>query len=197
MLYFEFNFFLDRFKHQMTEMILFEDTELMGRLRAGDDLALKLIYKKYWNQLYLSAYNVLHDQPACEDIIQELFINLWNKREQIEIKASLKSYLYASVRYEVYRQVRNGSVREDIFDTIQDRLQTPAEYGSIEHRELLSYVNSIVNGLSEKCKVVYKLSRDEQLSHKEIATKLHISPKTVENHLNKALRQLRISLGLW
>ncbi len=181
----------------MAEIILFEDTELMDRLRAGDDLALKLIYKKYWNQLYTSAYNMLQDQQACEDIIQELFINLWKKREQIEIKASLKSYLFASVRYEVYRQVRQGSVRVDIFDNIQDRLETPSEYGSIEHKELLSYVNSIVNNLSEKCKVVYKLSREEQLSHKEIAIKLDISPKTVENHLNKALRQLRISLGLW
>ena len=178
-------------------MILLEDTELMDRLRAGDDLALKLIYKKYWNQLFSSAYNMLQDQHASEDIIQDLFINLWNKREQIEIKASLKSYLFASVRYEVYRQVRQGSVREDIFENIHERLQTPSEYGNIEHRELLSYVNSIVNNLSEKCKVVYKLSREEQLSHKEIATKLDISPKTVENHLNKALRQLRISLGLW
>ncbi len=178
-------------------MILLEDTELMDRLRAGDDLALKVIYKKYWSQLYTSAFNMLQDQQACEDIIQDLFINLWNKREQIEIKASLKSYLFASVRYEVYRQVRHGSVREDIFENIQDRLQTPSEYGNIEHRELLSYINSIVNNLSEKCKVVYKLSREEQLSHKEIASRLDISPKTVENHLNKALRQLRISLGLW
>lgn len=181
----------------MAEMIFLEDTELMDRLRAGDDLALKVIYKKYWNQLYTSAFNMLQDQQACEDIIQELFINLWNKRERIEIKASLKSYLFASVRYEVYRQVRHGSVREDIFENIQDRLQTPSEYGNIEHRELLSYVNSIVNKLSEKCKVVYKLSREEQLSHKEIASKLDISTKTVENHLNKALRQLRVSLGLW
>lgn len=181
----------------MAEIILFEDTELMDRLRAGDHLALKLIYKKYWNQLFSSAYKMLQDQHACEDIVQDLFINLWNKREQIEIKASLKSYLFASVRYEVYRQVRQGSVRADIFENIQDRLQTPSEYGGIEHRELLSYVNSIVNNLSEKCKVVYKLSREEQLSHKEIASKLDISPKTVENHLNKALRQLRTSLGLW
>ncbi|MES2873763.1 MAG: RNA polymerase sigma-70 factor [Bacteroidota bacterium] len=178
-------------------MRLIDDTELMERLREGDDLALKLIYDKYWTQLYTSAYNMLHDQPACQDILQDLFINLWNKREQIEIKASLKSYLFASVRYEVYRQVRHGSVREEIFENIQDRLQTPSEYGNIEHRELLSFVNSIVNNLSEKCKVVYKLSREEQLSHKEIASKLSISPKTVENHLNKALRQLRTSLGLW
>jgi RNA polymerase sigma-70 factor (ECF subfamily) len=178
-------------------MILLEDKDLMERLRGGDDLALKLIYKKYWNQLFSSAYKMLQDQQACEDIIQELFINLWNKREQIEIKVSLKAYLYASARYEVYRQIRNSSVREDIFENIHERLHTPSEYGNIEHRELLSQINSIVNNLSEKCKVVYKLSRDEQLSHKEIASKLNISPKTVENHLNKALRQLRISLGLY
>jgi len=181
----------------MAEMILLEDTELMDRLRAGDDLALKLIYKKYWNQLFTSAFNMLQDQHACEDIIQELFINLWNKREQLEIKASLKSYLFASVRYEVFRQIRKGSVREDIFENVHEKLQTPSEYGNIEHRELLSQVNSIVNNLSEKCKTVYKLSREQQLSHKEIASQLDISTKTVENHLNKALRQLRISLGLY
>jgi RNA polymerase sigma-70 factor (family 1) len=181
----------------MAERQLFEDAELMERLRAGDDLALKLIYKKYWNPLFSSAYNLLEDQQACEDIIQDLFINLWNKREQIEIKATLKSYLFASVRYEVYRQVRHGAVRESIFDNLAERLQSPSEYGNIEHRELLSNVNSIVDNLSAKCKTVYKLSREEQLSHKEIASRLDISTKTVENHLSKALRQLRISLGLY
>jgi len=185
------------FKIPMSEQVKIEDLELMGRLRSGDDIALKLIYDKYWNQLFISAYNILHDQQACEDIIQDIFINLWNKREIIEIRVSLKSYLFASTRYEVYRQVRNGSVREDIFDNIHERLETPSEYGNIEYRELLSQINSIVDKLSAKCKVVYKLSREEQLSHKEIASQLDISTKTVENHLNKALRQLRISLGLF
>lgn len=181
----------------MIELIKKEDVELMDRLRSGDENSLKLIYKKYWNQLFSSAYNILQDKQACEDIIQEIFINLWNKREIIEIRVSLKAYLFASARYEVYRQVRCGSVREDIFENIQERLQTPSEYGSLEHRELLSQINSIVDKLSFKCKEVYKLSREEQLSHKEIASQLDISTKTVENHLNKALRQLRISLGLF
>lgn len=181
----------------MNEYLKIEDIELMDRIRSGDDIALKLIYKKYWNQLFSSAFNVLHDQQVCEDIIQEIFINLWNKREIIEIKVSLKSYLFASTRYEVYRQVRFSSVREDLFENIADRMASPSEYGNIEHRELLSQINSIVDKLSSKCKVVYKLSREEQLSHKEIASQLDISTKTVENHLNKALRQLRISLGLF
>jgi len=181
----------------MNEQVKIEDVELMDRIRSGDDMALKLIYDKYWNQLFNSAYNILHDQQACEDIIQDIFINFWNKRDIIEIRVSLKSYLFASTRYEVYRQVRSGSVREDIFDRIHERLETPSEYGNIEYRELLSQINSIVDNLSAKCKVVYKLSREEQLSHKEIASQLDISTKTVENHLNKALRQLRISLGLF
>lgn len=178
-------------------MQLHDDQELMDLLRAGDTLALKFIYQKYWNQLFSSAYHVLQDQQACEDIIQELFISLWNKRNQIEIRISLKSYLFASIRYEVYRQIRHGIVREDLFEGIHERLQTPSEYGSLEYQELLSQINSIVDKLPEKCKTVYKLSREEQLSHKEIASQLDISPKTVENHLNKALRQLRISLGLY
>jgi RNA polymerase sigma-70 factor (ECF subfamily) len=65
----------------------------MDRIRSGDESALKLIYNKYWDQLFFSAFNVLHDQHVCEDIIQEIFINLWNKREIIEIRVSLKSYL--------------------------------------------------------------------------------------------------------
>ena len=181
----------------MGEQLKIEDIELMDRIRSGDENALKLIYKKYWNQLFSSAFNVLRDQHVCEDIIQEIFINLWNKREIIEIRVSLKSYLFASTRYEVYRQVRFCSVREDIFENIFERMESPSEYGNIEHRELLSQISSIVDNLSEKCKVVYKLSREEQLSHKEIASQLDISTKTVENHINKALHQLRTSLGLF
>ncbi|WP_276361723.1 RNA polymerase sigma-70 factor [Daejeonella sp. H1SJ63] len=181
----------------MGEQLKIEDVDLMDRMRSGDDIALKLIYNKYWNHLFNSAYNILRDQQACEDIIQDVFVNLWNKRELIEIKVSLKSYLFASTRYEVYRQVRLGNVREDIFDHVHERMATATEYGNIEHRELLSQINSIVDNLSAKCKEVYKLSREEQLSHKEIASQLDISTKTVENHLNKALRQLRTSLGLF
>ena len=181
----------------MNKHIKIEDVELMDRLRSGDDGALKLIYNKYWKPLFSSALNILQDQQVCEDIIQEIFINLWNKREKIEIKVSLKSYLFASIRYEVYRQIRFNSVRVDLYDQVSARLESPSEYGNIEHRELLSQINSIVDNLSEKCREVYKLSREEQLSHKEIASQLDISTKTVENHINKALQQLRTSLGLF
>lgn len=171
------------------------DIQLTERLRSGDAAALTGIYQKYWEPLFMAAFNILKDKAACEDIIQEIFIKLWNKRSEIEISVSLKAYLYASTRYEVYRQIRSGAIRESIFDDLYERLHSPSFYGSLEHKELLAQISSIVDTLPEKCKEVYKLSREEHLSHKEIASLLNISTKTVENHLTKALRLLRTSLG--
>lgn len=179
----------------MTDKIIISDVQLVDRLKSGDESALTAIYKKYWQQLYLSAYNVLKDNQACEDIIQELFIKLWNSREIIRITVSLKAYLYASTRYEVYRQIRSGAVTSDVFDILADRLQTPAGQENIEYKELVLQLNSAVSTLPEKCREVYRLSREEHLSHKQIASQLNISTKTVENHLTKALKQLRTSLG--
>lgn len=170
------------------------DNQLIDRLKHDDDIALSIIYKKYWQMLYVSAYNILKDQQACEDIIQELFIKLWHNRHLVEINVSLKAYLYASIRYEVYRQIRSGTVRSDIYDNLQKRIQTPDTYYNIEYKELIDQINLVVNKLPEKCREVYKLSREEQLSHKQIAERLNISPKTVENQITKALRYLRTSL---
>jgi RNA polymerase sigma-70 factor (family 1) len=179
----------------MPDKIVISDSQLIDRLKLGDEGALASIYKKYWQQLYLSAYNVLKDNQACEDIIQELFIKLWNNRQNLEITISLKGYLYASIRYEVYRQVRSGKVTADVFNTLFDQIAASAEYDNIEYKELIAQVSLVVNTLPEKCREVYHLSREEYLSHKQIAARLNISTKTVENHLTKALRQLRTSLG--
>ncbi|WPU97530.1 RNA polymerase sigma-70 factor [Mucilaginibacter sp. cycad4] len=180
----------------MPDKIVMSDMQLIGRLKADDEAALTMIYRRYWASLFKAAYNILKDRQACEDIIQELFIKLWDCRAEVEITISLKAYLYASVRYGVYRQIRTGTpVRSEIFDDLIERLHTPATHNSIEHKELLLQINQVIDTLPEKCREVYKLSREECLSHKEIALQLNISTKTVENHLTKALRQLRGSLG--
>lgn len=171
------------------------DIQLIDRLKLDDEAALSAIYIKYWEVLYTSAYHVLKDRQLCEDIIQELFIKLWNNRYNTRITVSLKAYLYASIRYEVYRQIRTGAVRGDIYDDVLQRIHAPAVYDNIEYKELTARISSVVNTLPEKCRKVYKLSREECLSHKEIASQLNISTKTVENHLTKALRQLRTSIG--
>lgn len=171
------------------------DSELLQLIKADQEPALVSIYRRYWEKLFTAAFNILKDRQACEDIIQEIFIKVWAKRKELEITSSLRAYLHASVRYEVYRQIRSGAVREDLFDDLIERLHSPSVDANVELKELQQQVSSIVETLPEKCREVYKLSREEQLSHKEIAARLNISPKTVENHLTKALRTLRVGLG--
>lgn len=145
--------------------------------------------------LYLAAYNILKDQQACEDIIQELFIKLWNNRHTLHITVSLKAYLYASIRYAVYRQIRNGRVNGEVYEQLLNNFHAPKTYNDIEFKELMEQIGAVVNTLPDKCREVYKLSREEYLTHKQIAERLNISTKTVENHLTKALSYLRTSLG--
>jgi len=88
-----------------------------------------------------------------------------------------------------------GVSTSDVFDALANSLQSPATHENLEYKELVSQVNSVVETLPEKCREVYKLSREEYLTHKQIASRLNISTKTVENHLTKALKHLRTSLG--
>jgi RNA polymerase sigma-70 factor (ECF subfamily) len=172
----------------------FSDSELLEQLRQDNEVALDIIFKKYWQPLFISAFNLLKDKATCEDIIQDIFIRVWDRRYEIEIRTSLKAYLFASMRYEVFRQIKVGNARADIFEGMDQVFEEPSPYEDLVHKELLAKVDLVIESLPDKCREVYRLSREEQLSHKEISEKLNISPKTVETHITKALKHMRISL---
>jgi RNA polymerase sigma-70 factor (ECF subfamily) len=167
------------------------DAEIIRNLKNGDAGAMGMLYKLHWKSLYISAYNILKDKEACEDIIQELFIRIWNGRKDLNITSSLQAYLSAATRYEVYRKLRENKRYEPIVDEMVGALAGDTEYEALEFKELQSQISTVVDTLSPKCKNVYILSRNEQLSHKEIAGKLNISTNTVRNHLTHALHHLR------
>ena len=167
------------------------DAEIIRNLKNGDAGAMAMLYKLHWKTLYIPAYNILKDKEACEDIIQELFIRIWNARNELSITSSLQAYLSAATRYEVYRRLRENRRYEPIVDEIVNALSGHTNYDDLEFKELQSQINTVVDTLSPKCKNVYILSRNQQLSHKEIAGKLNISTKTVRNHLTHALHHLR------
>lgn len=173
------------------------DGILVERLRTGDEAALALIYKQYWKNLFTSAYKLLKDKEVCEDVIQDVFSRLWHRRESLEINTTLQVYLKAATRYEVYRHIREDRGREDLIERLYEHKRATASnpWGDLEHKELLTRIHHVVETLPEKCREVYKLSRENHLSHKEIAGRLNISTKTVENHLTKALKCLKSSLG--
>jgi RNA polymerase sigma-70 factor (ECF subfamily) len=170
------------------------DVDLLNRLRNDDQIAFTSIYNKYWENLYAVAYAILKEKVTCEDIIQDVFINIWNKRKSMLIKSSLKAYLTASVKYEVFRQLRKKIEHLEIIDDLViDTTLSPQE--NIEYKELLEHMNNVVKKLSTKCREVFILSREKELSHKEIAALRNISTKTVENQIVKALYYFRDSIG--
>jgi RNA polymerase sigma-70 factor (family 1) len=170
------------------------EKELLSRLSHGDEMALTHIYQLYWKSLFIQAYNIIRDKMVCEDIVQEIFLQLWRKRESIQITDSLNSYLHAATRYQVFHYIRKTPVTEHLFENIDERLVTASPDHNLFQKELHGQIDDIVSRLPEKCRVIYKLSREEYLPHKEIADRLHISIKTVENQLTIALRRLRFSL---
>ncbi|MEI7588249.1 MAG: RNA polymerase sigma-70 factor [Chitinophagia bacterium] len=171
-----------------------KDAELLIRLQEDDQYAFTSIYNKYWKNLYAVAYSILKDKTICEDIVQDIFINVWNKRKSIAIKVSLKAYLTSSVKYEVFRQLKK---KIEALEIVDDLLIDPnnSAQENMEYKELLVHINNVVNKLSTKCREVFILSREKELSHKEIAVIRNISTKTVENHIGKALGSLKDVIG--
>jgi RNA polymerase sigma-70 factor (ECF subfamily) len=170
------------------------DDELMALL-AGDDAAFDEIYERYWSLLYRAAFNVLRDEDACMDVIQDVFIWFWEHRSDISFR-SVKAYLLVAVKYKVANYIRNGKVRESFYDRIP-KVELDHDFPDevLELKELKEMIAQFVMELPERCQEVFNLSRNEHMSNKEIAEYLGITEKTVENQINKALKRLKLNLG--
>jgi RNA polymerase sigma-70 factor (family 1) len=163
---------------------------LLQQLKEGDENALAQLYKSHWQPLFLSAYAILKDKKACEDILQEIFLQIWLRRATLDVRESLRTYLTTAVRYQVFSHLRKASKRI----MVQENEDLPMVGTSDEvllRKDLHRQVHKAVENLPERCRLIYSLSREEQLSHKEIAHQLNISVKTVENQLTIALRRVR------
>jgi len=176
----------------------YNDLDLVKRLQQNEEEALTIIYKEYWQIMYMAAYNLVKDRSVCEDIVQEVFISLWQRREKLQIKTSLKSYLYTSTVYKVYDHFSKNKkmLKDELFDNFENKIEASNPETKLMHEELIHHLDSIVDTLPDKCKEVYKLSRENMLSNKEIAEQLNISQRTVEGHISKALKILKESLGV-
>lgn len=174
----------------------YSDEQLLIFLKRGEERALKTIINRYWEGMYKMASSALDDLLLCEDIVQDIFIRIWNNREGLDLNHSLKAYLFASTRYGIYRQLKVQLQYSD-FDR-EGELVDVEEYNPhniLAYKELLQSVEEVVQRLPERCREVYLLSREQQLSHKDIAERLNISTKTVENQLTIALRRIRSGIG--
>lgn len=178
----------------MSGWAFMEDSELLHLLQKGDVWAFDAIYTRYWSDLYKHAFYTLKSRDAAMDVIQEVFTWLWLHRETVQI-TSLKYYLRAATRFKMANYLRDTKTRRVFISDLQYTTESSIQPDEISVRELKAVIAQAVAALPEKCRAVFSLSRNEQLSHAEIASRLNITVKTVENQITIALKRIRLFIG--
>lgn len=182
----------------MVKLSSLSDTELFDLLKSGDHAAFTEIYNRYWDKLYAVAYNRLADELEAEEAVQNIFLSLWKRKETLQLTHSPATYLAVSIKYQIFTrlaQLKREKLRTDQLklSAVEGR-ETTAEW--LSEKELRFRIEQCISALPEKCRIVFQLSREQNLSNKQIAEELHISEKTVEGHMTKALTTLRGSLNI-
>ena len=172
------------------------DKILLSLMKEGDAVSFNTLFDRYWEMLYATVFSVCSDREVCSEIVHDIFLNIWLKREKLQIE-SFKAYILASARYHVYRHVKNArknslEYREEL--EYSSRVSMNDGELNIRYQDLEKSVERELAELPRRCKEIFTLSRREQLSNDEIATRLDISKRTVENQLTHALRHLRLSM---
>lgn len=172
-----------------------DDNILLEELRRGSKAAFEKLYHRFWDKLYLAAYHILHDREVSEDIVQEIFIQLWVRRES-QVIHNLEAYLYMAVRFQVFRCLNDRKCKNDLVNGLAE---FPADFFDehLSYKEIESAMKNGIRQLPKKCGIIFSLSRQEQLSNKEIAHRLNISVKTVENQMSIAIKKMRKHLAPW
>jgi RNA polymerase sigma-70 factor (family 1) len=175
------------------------DSELTSRLKDSDHAAFTEIYKRYYYLMFVHAYKKLRDEDQAKDIIQELFTTLWVKREFGLNTTNLAGYLYTSVRNRIFDLFAHQKVESNYIDSLRDYIDTNKSVSSdslIREKDLRAYIEKEVQALPPKMRLIFEMSRKENLTHKEIADKLSISENNVSKQVNNALRVLKTKLGV-
>lgn len=170
------------------------EQQLLSALRFGNEAALRQLFDRHYPLLIGDIYRLIPDVSTCQDLAQELFVDLWNKRETLDIHSSLRAYLRRAAVNKSLNYIKAN--RRIQFEETEDLAYLPdtsqQDSGKREKQDTLEdALHAAIDTLPEKCRIVFNLSRFEQLSHREIAEKLGISVKTIENQITKAMKMLR------
>ena len=165
-------------------------------LTVGDVTAFEMLFRTYYQPLCHYAYSFLQDKEDAEEIVQSTFLMVWEKRDTLAIRTSVKPYLYAMVRNACLNVLKHEKIKQKhageelaVADRSCDSVSQIVASNELEYK-----IKAALEALPEQCRTVFKLSRFEELKYAEIAEQLNISVKTVENHMGKALKIMREQL---
>jgi RNA polymerase sigma-70 factor (family 1) len=171
------------------------DSYLINALASGDSIAFDTIYRQYSKLLYLYLLDKLKDAEKCNDVLQDIFVSLWEKRESFSIEISIKAYLYQAARYKIIDVYREDVKYQKYLAALGEFIEAenPVIAERIDHKQKLQEIELAINHLPEKMREIFMLSRYEHQSTRDIADKTKLSRQTVKNQLSKALRILRVN----
>jgi RNA polymerase sigma-70 factor (family 1) len=178
----------------LEEATIHTDETLLSLIANDDKAAFTMLYRRYWEAMFLTAAKALRSQDDAADMVQDVFLSLWNRRHELSVTGSLEAYLQTSVKYKVINYIEKNITRRDYLALLADMLvnyQPPDVESQLQLKELQQVVQSAVDQMPGKMRVVYELSRRQHLSHKEIAERLGISDETVKKHIQHALQLIK------
>jgi RNA polymerase sigma-70 factor (ECF subfamily) len=166
---------------------------LIKQLREGNERAYEALFKTYYSELTIHAKRFIYDLEASKEIVQDLFVNIYEKRLNLEINSSLRAYLYKSVQNRCINLINSSKTKEKYAlyvkqNSVETENQVDREMNNIE---LEAALHNAISNLPPKCRMIFKMNRFDGLTNGEIALKLDLSKRTVETQITKALKILR------
>jgi RNA polymerase sigma-70 factor (family 1) len=173
----------------------YSDEDLLEAIRHDDEEAFAEIFSRYWDRVYHMTYPKVRSEAVTQEIVQDLFVTIWEKRRSLAIK-NLESYFYASVRNRALNYIESQLVRRRYWIYYRRYLPTTVEStaNTVELNELEEMVKVGISNLPEKSQLIFKLSRLEGRTISEIADALNLSEKAIQYHLTQSLKKLRVHL---
>ncbi|MDR6784106.1 RNA polymerase sigma-70 factor (family 1) [Pedobacter africanus] len=175
-----------------------DDFELMTLLKADQELAFAEIFRRFDSLLYIYAYKKLQNTEEAKDVVQEVFVQLWNARKDFVLKTTLPGYLYKSVLNKILNIIARKQSETKYIASLQHAINSDMVSADflIREKDITALIEKEIAALPPKMREVFELRKNQYLSNKEIALQLNISEQTVETHMKRALKILRNKLGV-
>jgi RNA polymerase sigma-70 factor (ECF subfamily) len=173
------------------------DSDILTAIRQGNERVFEVVFRKHYQALCNYGFGLLKDMDDAEEIVQGIFMKFWEQREEIEITVSLKSYLYRAVHNTCLNRIKHLKIQDTYRQHVGDFLELNHDSATDElyKNELEQRIAVAIDKLPEQCRLIFRMSRFEELKYQEIADQLQLSIKTVENQIGKALKILRTELA--
>ena len=169
------------------------DHKLVELLKSSDQKAFRALYDRYWKSLYIAAYYKLHSKEAAEEIVQNIFTSIWEKRHTHSIQQP-EQYLRTALKYQVISAIKTNLAKEEFLHASSAQTISAEPFAAINLKDLQNALQQAINLLPPKTAEVFRLSRLEHYPVKQIATQLNISEKAVEYHITQSLKIMRTRL---